>query len=631
MRSFNNMDNDDFEILACKGDATVWGVWYYYLEKLNLDIENHIPPEIIEHLNSSCVISGPALYDIILSQIGKQYDIKTDINLRLGSMGPYLESLKTLLNSVKGKLVDTHADIYNLLWNSDNAITFDLYTNDLNAIQTILEDDEYKVTNRYNRRIRTLTKTTNGSTINFNVFESDGEGEKFLVAFDETELSCFKLGYDRSYLYFVTRDTEDEYSSLQDLIHKRIYYDNNLLISTRDNDEYKGLNTFKMFMKAAIIDGFTFMSDDECAKELYSRFISTNFHIIHNAMNLTCDVKTDLSIRLIREEFFKVFNVQKLLKFTKENENSGDYDIPIAAAGSMYYTQCSRILRQTYGMGFTTLDGVPFIPEHTCLAIHYTTRISDILPYVDTMRPFNQLGKNYSYLTWSSIIVRITSLLYSNYEENNNISTINDIIDYIDLIDSNTKRLIVHNIRTNLCVDIKTITPAEMLTFYFIVKVVGYFDNIRDCGYTRLTTGVRFNYVNILTEFPSEEPHRSFDKFTDKSYTDENNVRFQQIIRTLENTKNCSTLAGSFRAPIPSEGKPIRLIINYFSFNFDMYFHLKYIYDFLIKTFDHDINIVLCNVIGDPFWVSMDVVDAPSAPSYATLVPRNNRRHRRMF
>ncbi len=590
------------------------------------NIARYVPREIIFMLDRDCIMSGSALYKIIklidqpnlqqVQQVQPVSCIDADIIRRCGDFGPYLESLKTVLNSVKGKLVDAYADIYNLLWESDNILAYDLYVTDMHAKKSILENKKYRTVHGIIRqtpyRFCTLTKTNKKQTIRVNLIAIDdsfSNGYQIFNVIDENELSCFKLGYDGKYLYFNTRGTHDSQTSLQDLTHKRIYYNNDVTQPIHKITEYRRLNTFKMLMKAIIIDDFTFMSNDECAKELYSRFIFTNYRVICNAIKPAGCAEADLAVKLIREEYFKMFNVQKLLKFTKENENCNDYDIPVAATGSMYYVQYNEILRHWYIAGLTTLEGVPFIPEHTCAAIHFTTRIRDILPYVDTMRPFNQLGKNYSYLIWSSIIVRITSLLYDNYVENSKISVINDITDFIDIIDNNTKRRIIHNIRTNLCVDIETITPAEMLTFYFLAKVIGYFDGIQSNKRTRRTTGVKFNYINILTSFPNEEPHCSFDKFTDKIYNNRSVVKFQHIIRTLENMEECSDLTLT-RTPILTDGSSIRLIINYFSFNFDMYTHLKNIYDFLHKTFDHDINIVLCNVIGDPFWVSMDVVDA---------------------
>lgn len=209
--------------------------------------------------------------------------------------------------------------------------------------------------------------------------------------------------------------------------------------------------------------------------------------------------------------------------------------------------------------------------------------------------------------------MRIVGLLYDNYVENGNISVINDIIDYIDIINNTTKHHIKHNIKTNLCIYSDKITPTEMLTFYFIAKVVGYFDNIHSNKpiHRLVRTDVEFDYSNIPTDYPDEELHHSPDKFTDNLYANENATKFQQIIRKFENMENSDP--ASIPVSSPPEVRSVRLVINYLTFNFDMYTHLKNIHEFLIKTFDRDVNIVLMDTAGDPFWISLDVVDTPQS------------------
>ncbi len=585
---------------------------------LNFDIDRYIPGEILKLLNVDCVLSGQQLYDIILKSnniCSYPTDDADEFILRSGTFYKYLESFAKLSNVIKCDTITTHQN-FKSKFNVRAFNEFDIYTENDHSMMDRLIDDGYRTTEESFQIITELNKYVDGVLMTVKVHDTNNH-PAVCFAMDESELTCCKLVYDGTYLYY---NMYGDTTSLDHLLKQIIIYDN----SYDAVSICKNTTTFRRLV-TYISDGFTFMSDDECAKEIYAKFTSNNALNIHNQL-LMIDAplsKMCEAAKLIREEFFSVFNKQKLLSFTHEiwdthkPNRSYEYNNP-------YYIQYRQVIIITKHMGLDTLESVTFIPEHTAFAVNFTNRLCDILPYVDTTMDYNEYGKNYNYSVWSNIISRIVIILFSNkasYVHTHGISTtisiIDDILFRLEAINVYTKTRIISHLGSNLFLYYDDIAHEELVSFYFIAKLTKYFGNIQsESSESQLSSPTYNNTRGVVYDgedstFYSSSSMRMLCKFTDQFVATDEVVALQHIIKMIES--GASDDKWNIRIPLSFDVQS-RIVINFQTFTYNYYekvlTDIRRIYEFLRWLHHGNIQIIIIDMKDDsiqPCWVSMDI------------------------
>ncbi len=607
---------------------------------LKFMINNCIIPDVVELLNMGCVISGSPLINIILNGYNPSAATAAatadtaatadatvreggdTFTRRYGSFYKYLSSFKDLVNTVKDNTIDMSRDLDMLLCSHVDA-EYEIYTADSNYISMLLIDKGYNIEGGYK-----YSKYINGA-LNVISIHYVREDQPIYCAIDAHELSCFKLAYDGKYLYSKTYGST---TSLDDLINKIIRYDNSTITNYSPINKFRNLDTFKM-LTTYVAKGFTFTSDDKHARELYARFISTNVYYIHVMMAAKDESVTRIYAKLIREEFFRVFDEQKLLLYTQKLRNTSKFEYYIY--DNPYYVQYRTLLLATRQLGLTTLEGVKFIPEHTAFAVNFTTSLNDILPFIVV-----KSGDTYNYLAWSNIIVRIALILFNNvnsyihtYGIDTTFAIIDIILDQLNKIDPVIKTSIIRHINANLYIYCDDITPIEVATLYFITLFTGYFGNINN-GPEFAVTPTLYEKREIVYDGKydgTDEPVNDVNslsllhRFTDEHYENVDIRNLQHSIRDFE-VMNTAEHTTEHTAPsissIPSINS-VRLIVNFRKFNIREYTRLNNIYKFLCKIYHRDIRMIAINMQNNiteaPFWVSMDIDDKSESDVSETM------------
>ncbi len=587
-------------------------------------INSNLPQEIINILNDSTVLSGSSIMNILLKMFRgiDLYPYKEGELDRLGNFSEIFYSFANTMNKYLKKKLITMKDMMDMVSlikkerNQEGVVfDYDIYTNNFNNIINHLHSIGFV-------KIPNFIIDPNGPKMEFNIgnkyscdrfmrFQKDNifidvisvkdERHPFYFIEREFDFKCCKVCYDGKNIYSSNYGGENSLEKLFDLSLSLE------IIPTSTINARKALTTFIRILKY-ILRGFTYYSDDNDTKNLYTRFISSNYDRIITFISYknTVNIYQDMV-----DVFFEYFNFEQLQREMNDILSIWDKNEYInhsyLFSRYKYFNQFYKIsiinrIGKLISFPFITIDQLGIIPSTSKYLVQ-------IIQYLE------KDVFDYGIVVLKQILLNIVRILFYSNEEECSYQNINIIIHKLSKIKEEKMIPLLNNFLIYRYINITYSDFDEKLLkiIYFLSSIFDTFDYINYVGY-------RNDYRTYRKRgcVPGQSELSGSTIFNTQEYTNQRFVLnlsnqteeiriFKYMVQKIEEF-GVIDIERSKIDGIEKQIKNIRICVNFYNFRENMFDNLKMLHDLLLINFEN-INIcVLKDQLAPPFWFSGEII-----------------------